>query len=191
MTPKKFLRVETARTDELVQGEFRHIIDDPHVQEPKKVAKVVYCSGKFYHELLERREALKKTDLAIVRVEQLYPLHAEMVRTIDGRYPKGAPRVWAQEESRNAGAFLYAMDAFRERAGIELSYSGRPASATPATGSEHAHKKQQEKILSAVVGPLGGAGEPVKGHPQGENGSPATQAPEPAKQGKSHAKVGR
>jgi 2-oxoglutarate dehydrogenase E1 component len=176
MTPKKFLRTETATVEELVSGEFKHLIDDPHVKDPAKVTKVIYCSGKIYHEMHERREATKKTDIAIVRVEQLYPLHAELAKKIDARYPKAASRVWVQEEPRNQGAFLYAADAFREKVGVNLAYCGRDSSASPATGSEYAHKKQQDKVLSGAIAPLDSGGQPAKPVAPSGNGSPAKAA---------------
>jgi 2-oxoglutarate dehydrogenase E1 component len=176
MTPKKFLRTETATVEELVSGEFKHLIDDPHVKDPAKVTKVIYCSGKIYHEMHERREATKKTDIAIVRVEQLYPLHAELAKKIDARYPKAASRVWVQEEPRNQGAFLYAADAFREKVGVNLAYCGRDSSASPATGSEYAHKKQQDKVLSGAIAPLDSGGQPAKPVGPSGNGSPAKAA---------------
>jgi len=155
MTPKKYLRAETSTLDELAKGEFRHLIDDAAIDAnaSKGVSRVVYCCGKFYHELRERLTASGRRDIAIVRVEQLYPFHTDLGRSIDARYPKTAERVWAQEEPRNAGAFTYIADVFRESLGISLRYVGRPASASPATGSEHAHKKQQSAILDAAIGP--------------------------------------
>lgn len=190
MTPKKFLRVETATMDELTKGSFQHLIDDPAVKDQSKVQKVIYCTGKVYHELHERREALKRTDIAIVRVEQLYPFHADLAKKIDGRYPKSASRVWAQEEPRNQGAYIYAADVFRETLDVNLAFVGREPSASPATGSEYVHKKQQEKVLSLAVGPLGGSGEPAKPTTPSGGGTPAKAAPEP-KGGKQAVKAGR
>ncbi|MFN7022562.1 MAG: 2-oxoglutarate dehydrogenase E1 component, partial [Phycisphaerales bacterium] len=107
LTPKKYLRVETSAMSDLTAGGFRCILDDPaHPAESTKgVKSVLYCSGKFYHELNERRQAIGRKDVAIVRVEQLYPLHADALRAIDGRYPKSASRAWVQEEPRNQGAY--------------------------------------------------------------------------------------
>ena len=135
------------------------------------------------------------TVFAIVRIEQLYPFHAELARKIDARYPRQAARVWAQEEPRNQGAFLYIADVFREKLGVGLTYAGRDPSASPATGSEYNHKKLQDKILSGVVGPLEGGGEPAKphgpGHPPESNGSPKKEPAPDAAKNKAHAKAGR
>ncbi|MEK6701433.1 MAG: 2-oxoglutarate dehydrogenase E1 component [Planctomycetota bacterium] len=181
MTPKKFLRVETSTIDELTTGSFQHLIDDPmwtgSGADLKQVKKVIYCSGKFYHEMNERRQAIAKKDTAIIRIEQLYPFHVELARQINARYPADAQRLWVQEEPRNQGAFMHVADVMRDKLKIELTYKGREASASPATGSEHAHKKQQEKILSGVIGPMGPMGEPAKpGAPSG-NGSPMKVEP--------------
>lgn len=154
MTPKKYLRIETSAMSELSTGGFQHAIDDPAQPSAKDIKKVVYCTGKVYHELNERRVAIGARDVAIVRVEQLYPFHTKAVRAIDDRYPKSAARVWAQEEPRNQGAYIFIADVFREQLGVNLSYAGRAACASPATGSEKAHAIEQEAILSAAVGPM-------------------------------------
>ena len=154
MTPKKFLRIETSTVKELSTGSFQHIIDDPTKPDPKSVKQVVYCTGKFYHEMHDRRAAIGRKDIAIVRIEQLCPLHVKMLKEIDARYPAAAKRIWAQEEPRNQGAFMYIADRFREDLGINLGYAGRVACASPATGSEALHVKQQQKILAEVVGAL-------------------------------------
>jgi 2-oxoglutarate dehydrogenase E1 component len=155
MTPKKFLRIETSSIEELSRGEFQHVIDDPSMQPkdaPKAVTRVVYCTGKIYHELAERREKSGRKDVALVRIEQLYPFHHELANSIDQRYPASAVRTWAQEEPRNMGAFLHIADLFRERLGKSLEYVGRPASASPATASEYTHKDQQTAIGDRVFG---------------------------------------
>jgi 2-oxoglutarate dehydrogenase E1 component len=168
MTPKKFLRVETSTTDEILSGGFQHIIDDATQKNPadaKNVSRVIYCTGKIYHELHDRRVALAKKDVAIVRIEQLYPLHVDAIKQVDGRYPKTAQRVWVQEEPRNQGAYTFIADEFREKFGIDLSgekFIGRVACASPATGSEYAHKHEQDAILSSAIGPLPGAADPKK-----------------------------
>lgn len=186
MSPKKYLRsdtfealkVPTSTSRELIEGEFRHLIDDAAFEgaKAKGVRRVVYCTGKIYHELVARRNATGVSDIALVRIEQLYPLHARMLKQIDARYPSAAERVWVQEEPRNQGAFLYIADALREAAGISVRYIGRPASASPATGSEYAHFKQQDRLLSEAIAPL-----PTGG---GSNGShdvkPALESGKPA-----------
>ncbi len=181
MTPKKYLRAETSTVDDVIGGEFMHLIDDQAAAKAtKNVKRVIYCSGKLYHELHERRTLIKRDDVAIVRLEQLYPLHARLLKEIDAKYPAGAERVWVQEEPRNQGAFLYAKDAFSEHAGITLKYIGRPASASPAGGSEYAHKKTQEKILTEAIGPAPAtpaAGTPTTGAKPAASSDTAAKSP--------------
>lgn len=172
MTPKKFLRVETSNISELSSGEFMHLIDDAGAS-TKSVKSVLYCSGKIYHELNDRRTALGRDDVAIVRVEQMYPFHSKLAKQIDARYPASATRTWVQEEPRNQGAFLFMADVFREQVGQPLAYIGRPPSASPATGSEYAHKREQEKIMTAAIGALPAA--------TAANGNGASAKPEAEK----------
>ncbi len=156
-TPKSMLRTATGTIDELVSGRFQEVIDDPKFAgaDTKGVKRVMLCSGKIYFELAERRDKTGRADTAIVRVEQLYPMHSSMLKEIIARYPKGAELVWCQEEPRNAGAFLYMDDVLRNQLGYpKLTYIGRDASATPAVGSKHAHKDQQEAVLAAAIGSL-------------------------------------
>jgi 2-oxoglutarate dehydrogenase E1 component len=168
MTPKKFLRIETSTTDELLSGSFQHVIDDAALKnagDAKNVSRVIYCTGKVYHELNDRRNALQRKDVAIVRVEQLYPLHVDAIKQVDARYPKSAQRVWVQEEPRNQGAYSFIADEFRERLGIEFGgdrFIGRVSCASPATGSEYAHKHEQDVILTAAIGALPAAADAKK-----------------------------
>lgn len=160
MTPKSLLRKETSTFDEFVKGSFREVIDDPRFTgesgekalDRKGVQSVLVCSGKIYWELAERRDELAKNSTAIVRVEQFYPLHAEMLRSIFDKYPKAAKKVWVQEEPRNMGAFLFMRDTVQTHLGVELGYIGRPAAASPAVGSKHMHKHEQEDIIEEAVG---------------------------------------
>jgi 2-oxoglutarate dehydrogenase E1 component len=184
MTPKKYLRIETATVDELSTGSFQHVIDDPHqtAASCKGVTQVVYCTGKIYHEMHERREKIGRKDVAIVRIEQLYPFNTRAVKSVDEKYPKAAKRMWAQEEPRNQGAYAYIADKFLEEFGWRPQFIGRPACASPATASEANHAKQQDVILTEAVGPLpatparadsGGAG---TGHDAKTNGAPKAVA---------------
>ncbi|MCC6425786.1 MAG: 2-oxoglutarate dehydrogenase E1 component [Phycisphaerales bacterium] len=162
-TPKKMLRDFTSRIEELVDGRFHEILDDPmftagsngaksKTPDRKGVKRVILCSGKLYHELAERRTLLSKIDIALVRIEQLYPLHTKRLAEVLGSYPKSAERVWVQEEPRNAGAWSFMYETVRQKLGVELPYIGREASASPATGSKHLHYVQQEAILTAAIG---------------------------------------
>ncbi len=163
-TPKSMLRAPTSKVRDLVSGRFMEMIDDPAFvgagagagSRPAKagVSRVVLCSGKVYFELADRRAALGRTDIAIVRVEQMYPLHESMLREILASYPKSAEVVWCQEEPENMGAYRHMEAALRETFGVaKVRYIGRPRSATPAVGSKHVHKEQQEAILTEAIGP--------------------------------------
>ncbi|MGD9693263.1 MAG: 2-oxoglutarate dehydrogenase E1 component [Phycisphaerales bacterium] len=167
MTPKSMLRVNTSRVADLVHGRFLEIIDDPAfaplpwdksaqpAASKSGVRRIVLCTGKLYHELDERRRAISKKDVAIIRVEQLYPLHVEALKETLASYPREVEVIWAQEEPQNMGAFRFMEAELRERVGLPgVRYVGRPRSGTPATGSKTQHKKQQESILSGAVGPL-------------------------------------
>jgi 2-oxoglutarate dehydrogenase E1 component len=162
LTPKSYLRVNTSNISELLTGRFQEIIDDPHFAagsngketgDRRKVTRVILCSGKFYHELAARRQELGREDVALVRIEQFYPFHTELARQILSNYPARAELCYCQEEPRNAGGFLFLDDVFRTQLGVNrLTYLGREASATPATGSKLRHKYEQEVILTAAIG---------------------------------------
>lgn len=167
MTPKSMLRPQTSRMDELVHGRFCEVLDDPWFEankdKRKAVSRVILCSGKVYHELAARREEIGRRDTAIVRIEQLYPLHAGMLSEVDGRYPAKAERLWVQEEPRNAGAYLFVDDLWRNQMGRPgLRYIGREASPTPAVGDTHISDEQREVFMTAAIGPArapaGGSG---------------------------------
>src|SRR5262249_10059660 len=101
LTPKSMLRTPTGTIDELVGGQFQEMIDDPvfagGAQQTAGVKRLILCSGKIYFELAERRQKLGRKDVALVRVEQFYPLHAQMLNQVIRRYPKSAEIVWCQE----------------------------------------------------------------------------------------------
>ncbi|MBX3386562.1 MAG: 2-oxoglutarate dehydrogenase E1 component [Phycisphaeraceae bacterium] len=153
-TPKSLLRVPTSGIDELTRGAFEHLIDDPRYatdkSERKSVTRMLWCTGKVYHELAAKREAIGNASTAIVRIEQLYPFDAARAAEIISRYPSAGEHVWVQEEPRNMGAYLFIADRFRVESdlGVELKYVGRPASAVTAVGSKKVDKKQQEQMLT-------------------------------------------
>ncbi len=186
MTPKSLLRVATSDITELTTGSFQHLLDDPafapakggkSARDPAKVTRVLLCTGKIYHELAARREALGKFDTSIVRVEQLYPFDAAACKAILSRYPAKAKAYWVQEEPRNMGAYLFIADQMREQLDLPLTYIGRPTSATPAVGSKSKSKYEQEAILSQAVGPL------EKSDKAGEKGKPAANGAHGASNG--------
>ena len=157
MSPKSLLRLSAATSElaELASGGFHDILDDPAFADDKKAAaasRLVLCSGKVYYDLLDQRsEQGVESDIALVRVEQLYPLNAEALKSICQRYPS-AQRVWVQEEPKNAGAYKHFDHAVRDHLGWDpLPYIGREASATPATGSKKQHLKEQSAFLAEAM----------------------------------------
>lgn len=154
MSPKSMLRVPTSKISELTSGGFEEILDDPAIENAGDVRRVVICTGKIYHELAERRNAIGDLSTAIVRVEQVYPFHAERMREVLGRYAKRSELVYVQEEPRNSGAFLFVADRLRTTCGVDaIDYIGRPESSSPATGSKKRDRAEQEQILTKAIGP--------------------------------------
>lgn len=166
MTPKVTLRLPTSTIEELTTGTFQEMLDDPTLAaaDRKNVKRVILCSGNFYFELSDRREKLGRKDVAIIRIEQLYPFHHEMLAKILAGYPKSAELVYVQEEPRNQGAYLFVADLLRQHLGIkELAYIGRETSASPSTGSKNVYKATQEAVIAKAIGSLPETKEPKAG----------------------------
>ena len=146
MSPKSLLRHPEVISDisAFQTGtHFQEIIDDPSVKEPKKVKKVLFCSGKIYYELLAHQRDNKITNIAIVRVEQLYPFPDKQIHEVLTKYPKATPH-WVQEESLNMGAWSF-IATFH--ADLLFTPIARPISASPASGFVKIHNKQQADII--------------------------------------------
>ena len=159
MSPKSLLRLPacTSTTDELTTGGFKPVLDDPAFEgkgalDRKKVSKVLLCTGKVYYDLVKRREQIEQHDIAIVRVEQLYPLHFDLLQEIRSKYPAAAELAWVQEEPRNMGAFGHMALSLLEKLDWNIEYYGRPSSGTPATGSPRKHLEQLDDFLTAAIG---------------------------------------
>jgi len=168
MSPKSLLRLPeaTSAVSDFVDGRFHEIIDDPRFEhgdgDRSKVKRIQLCSGKVYYDLLKRREETGTEDVALVRVEQLYPLHSKLLEEIVGRYPKSAKRSWVQEEPRNMGAYWYMVVETRQLLGWEdLPFIGRGPSSTPATGSKKQHDAEQRQLLDRAVAKIEQAKETV------------------------------
>jgi 2-oxoglutarate dehydrogenase E1 component len=146
-TPKSLLRHPRCVSSlaELEAGSFQEILVDD--ADPAQVMAVLLCSGKVYFELLEQKEKDGRDDLAIIRVEQLYPLHAGLLREALAPFGNVERFVWVQEEPANMGAWSYLRPQLAEITGRDLHYVGRPAAPTPATGSHRIHKEEQEQII--------------------------------------------
>jgi 2-oxoglutarate dehydrogenase E1 component len=149
MTPKSLLRARAAASpvEEFVRGRFREVLDDAEV-EPNRVRRVVLCSGKVYYDLLKLRQEEQAHDVALVRVEQFYPVPEEQLQRTLMRYRKAKEWVWAQEESQNNGAWSFMEPRLRE---FGLEYVGRDASASPATGSKKVHEREQQELVEAAI----------------------------------------
>jgi len=153
-TPKGLLRNPAcvSHLNDLTSGSFQEILDDPHPG--KKVQILVLCSGRIYYDLIEQRSKTQREDMAIIRVEQLYPFNKEKVKELFDKYKGFTTCIWAQEEPNNMGAGNFMQNILRDLlpAGVSFQFIARPRSASPAVGSHALHKKELEKILSDVFG---------------------------------------
>jgi 2-oxoglutarate dehydrogenase E1 component len=145
MSPKSLLRHPkcVSTTDEFVKGHFQEVIDDNYV-DAKKVKKVNFCSGKVYYDLLEKQQEDQRKDVAIVRIEQLYPMPETQINAIFKKY-SNANFSWVQEEPKNMGAWMHML---RYDWPQKLTCNTRRSSASPATGFSAVHKREQEAIVN-------------------------------------------
>ncbi len=147
-TPKSLLRHPKciSSINELAQNGFREVIDDQNVDR-EKVLRMVFCSGKIYYDLLDRKEQLEARDLALVRVEQLYPFPHQQVKAIIESYPNTLQWLWVQEEPRNMGAWIYIRNCFTSK---PIEVVSRIDSGSPAVGLHKIHNQEQQEILGKV-----------------------------------------
>jgi 2-oxoglutarate dehydrogenase E1 component len=148
MAPKSILRNKEAVSswESLQDAVFYEILDDES-QDPKKIERVILCSGKVYYDLANYRQLNKIQNTAIIRVEQLYPLHKHLLKTTVSKYAKAKSIVWCQEESENMGAWTYIAPQLESLLGVKPIYAGRDASASPAVGTMALHKSELETFL--------------------------------------------
>jgi 2-oxoglutarate dehydrogenase E1 component len=155
MTPKSLLRHKLAVSglEELTHGFFRNLINEVDALEPAAVRRVVFCSGKVYFDLLERRRADGVKDVAIVRLEQLYPFPAEEYEAALAHYPSAHEIVWCQEEPQNQGAWYQIRHRLQEPLSTVdlLLYAGRAGAAAPAAGIHELHVQQQQALVKAAL----------------------------------------
>jgi len=153
MTPKSLLRHKEAVSPlaDFASGHFQRVIPDE--LDPRDVKRVLLCSGKVYYDLLDARRKLGRKDVAIVRLEQLYPLNHELPQVLEP-YADGTPLVWVQEEPRNMGAWYFVNARLRDAIGdrMPLSLASRVESASPATGSKASHYLEQKMLIEAAFG---------------------------------------
>ena len=152
MTPKSLLRhKECVSPVEQLSGRFQEVIDDAAVAKPERVRRVLLCSGKVFYDLQEKRAERKIDNVAIVRVEQLYPFPEGTLRQAFSRFATAREWVWVQEESQNMGGWSFVEPRLRSM-GYAFDYVGRDASASPATGSLKVHKREQaESLVEAAL----------------------------------------
>lgn len=148
MTPKSLLRHPkvVSKMEDLATGTFQPILDDA-TADPAKVERLVLCTGKLYYELLAKKEELKDDKVALVRLEQIYPLNFEKITSIIDRYNNKKDLIWAQEEPENMGAWSFILRNFRD---TNIQLISPVASGTPAPGSHKMFEKNQTKIINAV-----------------------------------------
>ncbi|MBZ6385793.1 MULTISPECIES: 2-oxoglutarate dehydrogenase E1 component [Pantoea] len=155
MSPKSLLRhpLAVSSLDELANGSFQPAIGEIDALDPQQVKRVVLCSGKVYYDLLEQRRKNEQTDVAIVRIEQLYPFPHKAVQDALKDYAHVQDFVWCQEEPLNQGAWYCSQHHFREVVpfGASLRYAGRPASASPAVGYMSVHQQQQQDLVNDAL----------------------------------------
>ncbi|ERT11367.1 2-oxoglutarate dehydrogenase E1 component [Photorhabdus temperata] len=155
MSPKSLLRhpLAVSSLDELANGKFQTVIGEADALDPKGIKRVVLCSGKVYYDLLEQRRKNEQTDVAIVRIEQLYPFPHQDVQSALEQYAHVHDFVWCQEEPLNQGAWYCSQHNFREVIpfGASLRYAGRPASASPAVGYTSVHQQQQQELVNDAL----------------------------------------
>lgn len=154
MTPKSLLgRPEAVSSEaDFLEGTcFQEILPDQMVFEnPADVTRVVFCTGKVYYDLAAHRKEHGITDTAIVRIEQLYPFHGEMISAILGQFTNISSYVWCQEEPKNMGAWTYVAPRLEETLGTWPVYAGRKPGSSPAAGSKAMHYREQKALLKAA-----------------------------------------
>ena len=146
-TPKSLLRhpLAVSRMEDFTLGEFQEVIDDSI--EPDKVKRMVFCTGKFYYDLLAERKKLQRDDIALIRIEQLFPLHKDKIERIIEKYKNVEDYIWAQEEPRNMGAWSYMLQRFELK---DLQVRSRKFYSTPAAGSSTRFKRRHQRVIESV-----------------------------------------
>jgi 2-oxoglutarate dehydrogenase E1 component len=159
-TPKSLLRAKDAASPlvEFTKGSFQTIIGDSAELNGEKVKRVIACSGKVYYDLVKKRLEKELNDVAIVRVEQLYPFPHKAFAAELKKYPNATDIVWCQDEPQNQGAWFFVQHYIHENmaSGQRLGYSGRAASASPAVGYSHLHQEQQKALVEGAFSKIKG-----------------------------------
>ena len=148
-SPKSLLRhpLAVSTKEEFSNGYFQEIIDDPNVADKSSVKTLVFCTGKFYYDIIAKREELGRDDVAVVRLEQLFPLATEQIKAIIESYPNANDYVWAQEEPKNMGAYSFMLMNFDL---VKLRLASPKAYSAPAAGSYERSKKRHANAIAMV-----------------------------------------
>ncbi len=156
MTPKSLLRHKLASSPlhKLVAGGFKNIIGEVDSIDEKSVTRIVFCSGKVFYDLVEKRRAEQREDVAIIRMEQLYPFPTNQLKLEINKYPNAKQFMWCQEEPKNQGTWFTSQHHVRSLVSDKgyLEYAGRPFSAAPACGHMSLHLEQLDSLLNAALG---------------------------------------
>ncbi len=155
MTPKSLLRhrLAVSTLEDLSSGTFQPVIDEIDEIDAAKVKRVVFCSGKVFYDLLERRREQNITDVAIVRLEQLYPFPYSEMEAVVGRYSNAKEYVWCQEEPRNQGSWRsnrHRLERVTPKE-LEIAFAGRAPSASPASGYFNQHVIEQKQLVDEAL----------------------------------------
>jgi 2-oxoglutarate dehydrogenase E1 component len=151
MAPKSLLRhpLAVSKLSEMTTGSFQEVLDDP---DPLNQAhRILFCSGKIFYELLQRRRQLKQLDTAIVRLEQFYPFPEMQLKNTAKKYRKARQFFWVQEEPENMGGWSFIKPRMEGLIGKQVEYIGRKASSSPATGFPHIYREEQAAIIETAV----------------------------------------
>ena len=155
MSPKSLLRhrLATSSKQAFLEGGFQVLIDETDNLDPRPIQRLILCSGKIYYELLEARRSRALEDVAILRLEQLYPFPQDEFDQVIKRYPNVEEYIWCQEEPLNQGAWDQIKHHFQdlERSGKQLNYVARPSAAAPAVGYRPVHLQQQEALIDEAL----------------------------------------
>ncbi len=150
MTPKSLLRAEAAVSynDDFTKAHFEEILETPATAGAGQAKRVILCSGKVYYDLEKERIARQAGDVALIRIEQLYPLHTEKLKSLLAPYTQVERWVWCQEESQNMGAWTFIAPQLADLLGQPVAYAGRNASASPAVGAKSVHDREQRELVA-------------------------------------------
>jgi 2-oxoglutarate dehydrogenase complex dehydrogenase (E1) component-like enzyme len=156
MTPKGLLRLKQASSTlvDLAEGSFQPVIDDPGAKR-EDVTRLVLCSGKLYYDIAGHEARAEAAQVAVARIEQLYPFPVEAYAKLVSGYPNLGEVTWVQEEPQNMGAWRtirHRLEAPLNELGIPLRYAGRPWRASPSEGYPTAHLREQDRIVRTALG---------------------------------------